>query len=63
MFAVDKFGGTISQKKRIGKQKVLIKGEGTQNLVARFPYRWGYDDTLYRIRRGILKLAKKSVQD
>ena len=27
-------------------------------MVARFPYRWGYDDTIYRISRGILKLAK-----
>ena len=27
-------------------------------MVAQFPYRWGYDDIIYRISRGILKLAK-----
>jgi hypothetical protein len=61
--AVDKFVGTISQKKPIGKQKVILKGEGTQKLDAQLPYKWGYDESLYTICGCILKAAKKHVLD
>ena len=48
----------ISQKTPIGKEKVTIQGEGTQKLVAHFPYRRRHVDIIYRISRGILKHTK-----
>ena len=48
----------ISKKKPIGKEKVTNTRRGYTKFGCAIPYRWGYDDSIYRISRGILKLAK-----
>ena len=47
----------ISQKNEKGKEKVVFQGEGIQKVVVQLSYKWGYDDSIHRIRRSKLKVV------
>ena len=40
-----------------GKEKEVFQGEGIQKVVVQLPYKWGYVDSINRIRRGKIKVV------
>ena len=48
----------FTKKNENGKEKVVFQGEGIQKVVVQLSYKWGYDDSIHRIRRSKLKVEK-----
>ncbi len=40
-----------------GKEKEVFQGEGIQKVVVQLPYKWGYVDSINRIRTGKIKVV------
>jgi hypothetical protein len=47
----------FTKKNEKGKEKVVFHGEGIQKVVVQLSYKWGYDDSIHRIRRSKLKVV------
>ncbi len=41
-----------------GKEKVVFQGEGIEKVIVQIPYTWGYVESINRIWRSKLKVAK-----
>ncbi len=54
----EKHFSDFTKKNEKGKEKVVFQGEGIEKVVVQLPYTWGYVESINRIRRSKLKVAK-----